>query len=51
VRSVSDLKKDNDRKESEVKELQSLSQTLKAKLEESQKSLESNAQMIAWLNK
>lgn len=51
VRGVSDFKKDNERKQGEIKELQSLSQTLKSKLEESQKSLESNAQMISWLNK
>ena len=33
VRIVTDLKKDNERKESEVKELQALSQNLKEKLE------------------
>jgi hypothetical protein len=39
------------KKDIEIKELTSLNQMLKTKLEESQKSLESNAQMISWLNK
>jgi len=34
-----------------MQELKSLNNTLKQKLEEAQKNLESNVQMIAWLNK
>ena len=35
----------------EMQQLSKTNQHLKEKLEESQKSLESNAQMIQWLNK
>jgi len=40
-----------ERKEFEIRDTQSQNQMLRQKLEESQKSLESNAQMITWLNK
>ena len=48
---VSEMRKDNERRDYEMKEVSLLNNTLKSKLEESQKSLESNAQMISWLNK
>ena len=50
-KKVFDMQVECQKKDIEIKELTSLNQMLKTKLEESQKSLESNAQMISWLNK
>ena len=51
TKKVFDMQVECQKKDIEIKELSSLNQMLKTKLEESQKSLESNAQMISWLNK
>lgn len=45
-----EFRKDNDQKELKIKELNSNINILHGKLEDAQKSLESNATMITWLN-
>ena len=48
---MNDVRKDGDRKDQQVKDMEAQLQMMRAKLEDAQRNLESNAQMITWLNK
>jgi peptidoglycan hydrolase CwlO-like protein len=48
---VEETRREVDRKDDEVKEREGQIRMLKDKLEEAQRNLESNANMITWLNK
>ena len=50
-KGILELRRDNDRKEAEIREMSTQMNIMKQKLEEAQKSLDSNQQMILWLNK
>ena len=51
MKIANEYKKEGEKKDLEINQMQSMNDNLKKKLEESLKSLESNAQMITWLNK